>query len=609
MTEDSKMNRANALRSSVAPAALLRVVALGGAIAMGSTLPAEAARYWSESDSGYYSQQQFEQPPPRRQQRARSKAPSKKDAQVVKDTTVHPQMPLIINVSIAKQKVRIYDANGFFAEAPVSTGMPGHSTPMGVFSVIQKDRYHHSNIYSGAPMPYMQRITWSGIALHEGVLPGHPASHGCIRMPGAFAVKMWGWTKMGARVIVTPGELEPATFAHALLPTVKVAPLPAVAETDPVAAKADKGPPEIKPIEANLELRSSVGHSDNAKPSEDPPRRTADATRSSNAVMTDASPSAPAKADEKADAGKPDAAGADESKTATNAGTKPDTAPAASSTDTPAASGDAAKPVEVADAAKPEDRVVTAGKPADVTVAEAKTTDAAKPVDAAKPEAAKADAAKPDTAKPATAKVDTPKPDAAKADAAKTDTAKAADKPVDPNKAKDQTRLTDKSAREAKQREEQRKGQIAVFISRKDSKLYVRQNFQPLFEVPVTIAQSDRPMGTHVFTAQVDKADSNALRWTVITVPPSARAAMRDSDDPRASRRKGKGKATPAPVEAKPLPVQNTPAEALDRITVPPEVMTRISEAMTSGASIIVSDQGIAQGETGEYTDFIVRYY
>src|SRR6201995_3231045 len=107
MTEDSKMNRANALRSSVAPAALLRVVALGGAIAMGSTLPAEAARYWSESDSGYYSQQQFEQPPPRRQQRARSKAPSKKDAQVVKDTTVHPQMPLIINVSIAKQKVRI----------------------------------------------------------------------------------------------------------------------------------------------------------------------------------------------------------------------------------------------------------------------------------------------------------------------------------------------------------------------------------------------------------------------------------------------------------------------------------------------------------------------
>jgi len=210
------MNRANALRSSVAPAALLRVVALGGSIAIGSTIPADAARYWTDPDGGYIIQQPQMQP--RRHQARTHKPPGKKETQV-KDTTVHPQMPLIINVSIAKQKVRIYDANGLFAEAPVSTGMAGHPTPMGVFSVIQKDRYHHSNIYSGAPMPYMQRITWGGVALHEGVLPGYPASHGCIRMPGAFAVKMWGWTKMGARVIVTPGELEPVSFTHALLPT------------------------------------------------------------------------------------------------------------------------------------------------------------------------------------------------------------------------------------------------------------------------------------------------------------------------------------------------------------------------------------------------------
>ena len=103
--------------------------------------------------------------------------------------------------------MKIYDANGFFAEAPVSTGMKGHPTPMGVFSVIQKHKLHHSNIYSGAPMPYMQRITWSGVAMHAGVLPGYPASHGCIRMPMAFAMKMWNWTKMGARVVVTPGEM------------------------------------------------------------------------------------------------------------------------------------------------------------------------------------------------------------------------------------------------------------------------------------------------------------------------------------------------------------------------------------------------------------------
>ena len=79
-------------------------------------------------------------------------------------------------------------------------------------------------------MPFMQRITWSGIAMHAGVLPGYPASHGCIRMPMAFAVKMYGWTKMGARVVVTPGEITPPpSFSHPLLATQKVAPQPAAA--------------------------------------------------------------------------------------------------------------------------------------------------------------------------------------------------------------------------------------------------------------------------------------------------------------------------------------------------------------------------------------------
>ena len=154
--------------------------------------------------------------------------------------------------------------------------MPGHSTPMGVFSVIQKDRYHHSNIYSGAPMPYMQRITWGGVALHAGVLPGYPASHGCIRMPTGFAIKMWGWTKMGARVIVTPGELSPASFSHPLLPAMKVAPQPVVAEQPmpraAVAGEGRQGRAEPKPVEANLELRSTVGHGE-------PRRRSRCATR------------------------------------------------------------------------------------------------------------------------------------------------------------------------------------------------------------------------------------------------------------------------------------------------------------------------------------------
>src|SRR5262249_17209506 len=156
-----------------------RVVIVTAAGTIGTVYPASAqSYYWREMEPGYdtYQQRQvFRAPHP--QQRARRAAPKK---EVVKDTAVHPQMPLIINVSIARQRVTVYDANGLFAEAPVSTGMPGHPTPMGVFSVIQKDRYHHSNIYSGAPMPFMQRITWGGVALHAGVLPGYPASHGCI---------------------------------------------------------------------------------------------------------------------------------------------------------------------------------------------------------------------------------------------------------------------------------------------------------------------------------------------------------------------------------------------------------------------------------------------
>ena len=150
------------------------------------------------------------------QRKRARRAIDKKTEKAEKETGAKPVGPLIIAISIEKQRVRVYDANGFFAESPVSTGTKTHPTPMGVFSIIQKHKMHHSNIYSGAPMPFMQRITWSGVAMHAGVLPGYPASHGCIRMPMAFAQKMWNWTKMGARVVVTPGEMTPAQFLASL---------------------------------------------------------------------------------------------------------------------------------------------------------------------------------------------------------------------------------------------------------------------------------------------------------------------------------------------------------------------------------------------------------
>ena len=200
---------------------------------------AAALFYWQDSDPSYYRPAPMAQP-----RKPKARRPSAKAEAAVKETNAKPQGPLIIAVSIDQQKVRVYDANGLFAESPVSTGMKGHSTPMGVFSVIQKNKMHRSNIYSGAPMPYMQRITWSGIAMHAGVLPGYPASHGCIRMPMAFAVKMWNWTRMGARVVITPGAITPANFSHPLLVAQKVVPQPLIANdpaTDAPAVKSDKG--------------------------------------------------------------------------------------------------------------------------------------------------------------------------------------------------------------------------------------------------------------------------------------------------------------------------------------------------------------------------------
>src|SRR6266487_1077080 len=120
-------------------------------------------------------------------------------------------------VSLRNQRITVYDAKGWILRAPVSSGTKGRETPAGIFSVIQKVEEHYSNLYDDAFMPHMQRITWSGIALHGGVLPGRPASHGCIRLPFDFAEQLFGATAMGMRVIVAPGDVTPVEFAHPLL--------------------------------------------------------------------------------------------------------------------------------------------------------------------------------------------------------------------------------------------------------------------------------------------------------------------------------------------------------------------------------------------------------
>jgi hypothetical protein len=125
--------------------------------------------------------------------------------------------PIMAIVSLHSQMVTVYDAKGWILRAPVSTGQKGRETPAGIFSVIQKQAEHYSNLYDDAFMPHMQRITWSGIALHGGVLPGYPASHGCIRMPFDFAAQLFEETPLGLRVIVAPTDVEPIEIAHPAL--------------------------------------------------------------------------------------------------------------------------------------------------------------------------------------------------------------------------------------------------------------------------------------------------------------------------------------------------------------------------------------------------------
>jgi lipoprotein-anchoring transpeptidase ErfK/SrfK len=500
-------------------------------IAAGVASQASAAGffYWNDSEPAIVRPELQHRQKPRRKLDKAAKAAAKEAAK--------PQGPLIVAVSTNKQQLKVYDVNGLFATAPVSTGMKGHPTPMGVFSVIQKQKFHRSNIYSNAPMPFMERITWSGVALHAGVLPGYPASHGCIRMPPGFAVRMYGLTRMGTRVLVTPGEVSPSSFTHPLLAAFKAPEPTASAQPEsnpPAVANTDTGAAQAAPvtIEARLELRATVGHTDVGQASTEPPvtaRReqthTADASSPVSGLMSDASPAnhAAARVETASDVHTPDAV------------SKPDM---------PAPAPVVASPADAS--AKSVDGVV------------------------------KANAAKANDTQP-TDKAETSAP---------SDSNPAAGKPADTTA--------------AAKPELKHNSQIAMFVSRKDGKLYIRQNLAPVLSVPVTIAPSDRPLGTHVFTAAADGTDANVMHWSVISLP--TRSAVTSENGEKISRH-GK-KAVDA--EAKVAPAPDSASEALDRITIPADVMAWIGQALSSGSSLIVSDQGIHQGETGEGTEFIL---
>jgi lipoprotein-anchoring transpeptidase ErfK/SrfK len=113
---------------------------------------------------------------------------------------------VLIVVSIPDQRLIVLKDGETWASSKVSTGRRGHETPVGTFPILQKKVHHRSNLYDDAPMPYMQRLTWDGVALHAGNVPGYPASHGCIRLPRAFAKKLYGVTGFQSTVVVVTDE-------------------------------------------------------------------------------------------------------------------------------------------------------------------------------------------------------------------------------------------------------------------------------------------------------------------------------------------------------------------------------------------------------------------
>jgi hypothetical protein len=389
--------------------------------------------------------------------------------------------PIMAIVSIKAQKVTFYDADGWILRAPVSTGITGRETPAGVFAVLEKDKDHHSSLYDDAWMPNMQRITWNGVALHGGPLPGYAASHGCVRMPFGFAEKLFDRTWIGMRVIISPNDAAPVEFSH---PALLVPNAEALAAAPARAATLTR------------EAEEAAGTADETK--------TAAATAAREAALLTTSLRKLERLKTRADA---EFAFADKKLAA--------------------AKTDQAK-------AQAEDLKQKAGPKAAEVATQLDTT--------------KADV----TSKLAAA-------------ASAKDAAKAA--------ATRKAHAT-RAASEAKLALEP----VSVYISRATQKLYVRRNthkpwadggevFDASIEVPVTIRDPDKPIGTHVFTAVA--RNGAGLRWTAVTID--------DGDDAK---------------------------DALDRITIPQDVLDRIAPTAVPRTSIVVSDEPLSS-ETNYRTEFV----
>ena len=471
-----------------------------------------------------------------------------------------PQGAVYAIVSLVDQHVTIYDSTGRIAQSRISTGMPGHPTPIGLFSIIGKERWHRSNIYSGAPMPFMQRITWSGVAMHLGVVPGYPASHGCIRLRDGFAQRFWGMTKIGSRVVVARRDTTPVEISSTFLPVPKLRPAPEVLPGSQQSSLASSTPVKLASISDASPVSAAAAQETQPTP--------ATAVKLLNPIEY-------AKAlKEHALAGKRAA-------------------------DQAAKAALQAAQVAGAEAHRAMDNVKKAGT--DFKAAEAKLAAIGAPARtaaAAPPGAQGADAAAEAASRTTVAnpQVDIKRARAALVEAQSREAAKRQFAFAAVQMWKDAVADGDFAADTIKEAERRLKP-ASILFSKKEGRVFIRQNWKEVYDAQINFKDPDRPIGTHLFIAVNGDADGK-LKWSAVSVPSKAPS----KEQPARKRSKNYASADPASARG---PQSDTASAALERVVVADDVRERIAELVWVGAQVIVTDNARSDEMDGD-TDIIV---
>jgi L,D-transpeptidase catalytic domain len=520
---------------------------------------------------------------------------------------------MVLLVSIRKQRIRAFDAAGEVATSRISSGQPGFDTPTGVFSVLEKNEYHESNIYEGAPMPFMQRLTWSGIALHAGVVPGYRASHGCIRLPASFAKSLFDITRIGSRVIVTTDETVPLAFDHPNL----FKPLPAETPADNGAqltnettrvAINDTGTNNAGAnntgtdagANAMMEMPLFLGVSPAlAEAARDPsafaperPRSRAEMDRMSAEKQSKLQTELKAAEALKISAG-------EKAKLAVRSADEVAEKLAAAN----GIVNTARSSTETADKKLTQARKAFADYMSGGSLPPPPTKSPPKPAELSEDREAELE----DTILDLAIEADSARNELARREmdfaaiqavaSAAESTRIAALEEVRRNQA--QLRFVQTDLIEANKQGVRRNKSISVFISLKTERIYIRQGLEPLLEAPITLTNAGRQFGTHVFTAMGYGSNPDAFDWRLVS---AHLPASTDGDEETSSRKKRREVSLP-PTPSNSVKMARA---ALDVVKIPPDILQTIAELARPGASMIISDRELTANENGVGTEFVV---